>query len=418
VSTNIPALLDRFSYRYPSPLVDAITEHAPGQRIVAVKSVTVGEDYFQGHFPGTPIMPAVLMIESLAQAAAILLFDRESEPAQSVACLRGVDEAKFRRQVVPGDSVRLEVELKSERSRLVRVRGTAFVGDNIVAEADLLLALERERPDIHPSATVGHGAEIGAGTIVSAGAVIGSHVRIGRNCKIGANAVVDGWTELGDGTEVFPFASIGQIPQDRKYKGEKTRLTIGRGNIFREFVTIHCGTAGGGGETTIGDRNLIMAYAHVAHDCHVGNDTTLGNNATLGGHVVVEDFATVSPGSGVHQFCRIGRHAFVGGYTVVTKDALPFAKTVGSRPARCYGVNTIGLVRRGLTADTVTKLRHAYRYLLQSKLNTSRALAQIESEAGLRCAEVEYLVDFIRSSTRGVVLRRASRRTEETVVDE
>lgn len=418
MSTNIPALLERFSYRYPSPLVDAITEHAPGQRIVAVKSVTVGEDYFQGHFPGTPIMPAVLMIESLAQAAAILLFDRESEPAQSVACLRGVDEAKFRRQVVPGDSVRLEVELKSERSRLVRVRGTAFVGDNIVAEADLLLALERERPDIHPSATVSPGAEIGAGSIIAAGAVIGSRVRIGRHVKIGANAVVDGWTDIGDGTEVFPFASIGQVPQDRKYKGEKTRLTIGRGNIFREFVTVHSGTAGGGGETTIGDRNLVMAYAHVAHDCHVGNDTTLGNNATLGGHVFVEDFATVSPGSGVHQFCRIGRHAFVGGYTVVTKDALPFAKTVGSRPARCYGLNTIGLVRRGLSADTVTKLRHAYRYLLQSKLNTSRALAQIESEAALRCPEVQYLVEFIRSSTRGVVLRRASRRTEETVADE
>lgn len=418
MSTNIPALLDRFSYRYPSPLVDAITEHAPGQRIVAVKSVTVGEEYFQGHFPGTPIMPAVLMIESLAQAAAILLFDRESEPAQSIACLRGVDEAKFRRQVVPGDSVRLEVELKGERSRLARVRGTAYVCDNIVAEMDLLLALERERADIHPSATIGDGAQIGAGTVVGANAVIGPHVRLGKNCKIGANAVVEGWTEIGDGTEIFPFASIGQIPQDRKYKGEKTRLTIGSHNIFREFVTIHAGTAGGGGETTIGDRNLIMAYAHVAHDCHVGNDTTLGNNATLGGHVVVEDFATVSPGSGVHQFCRIGRYAFVGGYTVVTKDALPFAKTVGSRPARCYGVNTIGLERRGLAPDVITKLRQAYRYLLQSKLNTTRALSQIEQEPELQCPDVQYLVDFIRSSTRGVVIRRAAARKSEEMVAE
>ena len=139
------------------------------------------------------------------------------------------------------------------------------------------------------------------------------------------------------------------MPQDLKFRGEQTRLTIGRRNIFREFVTIHRGTQGGGGVTMIGDRNVFMAYVHVAHDCHVGNDTIFGNMATLGGHVTVEDFVNISAGSGVHQFCRVGRHAFIGGYSVVTKDALPFARTVGSRPARIYGANTIGLMRRGFT---------------------------------------------------------------------
>ena len=141
---------------------------------------------------------------------------------------------------------------------------------------------------------------------------------------------------------MFPFASIGLPPQDLKYRGEPTTLEIGAHNIFREFVTIHRGTQGGGGKTTIGDRNLFMAYVHVAHDCHVGNETIFGNAATLGGHVTVEDYATISAYSGVHQFCRVGRHAFIGGYSVVTKDALPFAKTVGNR-ARIYGLNTVGL---------------------------------------------------------------------------
>jgi UDP-N-acetylglucosamine acyltransferase len=246
---------------------------------------------------------------------------------------------------------------------------------------------------------------------------VGEHVRLGKGCRIGASAVADGFTEIGDGTEIFPFASIGLIPQDLKFKGEQTYLKIGERNIFREFVTIHRGTQGGGGRTTIGDRNVFMAYAHVAHDCHNGNDTIFGNNATLGGHVFVDDFATISAGSGVHQFCRIGRHAFIGGYSVVTRDALPYAKTVGNR-ARIYGLNTIGLMRRGFTPEVIGKLKRAYRYLLTSRLNTTRALNKIEQDSTLSCPEVQYLVDFIRSSQRGALLRRPTRRAEEMVADE
>ena len=237
-------------------------------------------------------------------------------------------------------------------------------------------------------------------------------MRIGRDCRIGASAVIDGCTEIGDGNEIFPFASIGLIPQDLKFNGEPTRLVIGDRNVIREFVTIHRGTAGGGGVTEVGDHNVFMAYAHVAHDCHVGNHTIFGNAATLGGHVTVEDYATISAFSGVHQFCRVGKHAFIGGYSVVTKDALPFAKTVGNR-ARIYGLNTIGLVRRGFSPDAIAKLRRAFRYLLHS--NTSRALAQIERDPSLSTEEVAYLVDFIRTSSRGVGLRRPSRRLEEVV---
>jgi UDP-N-acetylglucosamine acyltransferase len=294
------------------------------------------------------------------------------------------------------------------------------VDGQVVTEADLLLSIEPGASHVDPTAHVHPAAQIGAGTTIGPAAVIGPDVRIGRRCRIGASVVIDGWTEIGDETQIFPMASIGLAPQDLKYKGERTRLTIGRRNTFREFVTINRGTLGGGGHTVIGNHNLFMAYVHVAHDCHVGNDTIFGPHATIGGHVAVEDYANISAGSAVHQFCRIGRHGFVGGYSVVTKDALPFGRTIGSRPARIFGVNTIGLSRRGFTPDTIEQLKRAYRYLLLSKLNTSRALAQIEHDATLTSDEVRYLVEFIRTSQRGVILRRPTRRftTEELVADE
>jgi len=419
VRLNIPQVIERLCYRYPSPLVDAVTELEPGQRIVAVKNVTVSEDFFQGHFPGDPLMPGVLMIETLAQVATVLLLNGSAPTSGARAFLRGVDNAKFRLKVVPGDRLRLEVKLGKRRTNLARAHGTAYLGDRVVAEAELVLGLanvavagDRRGVTIHPTAIVHPDATIGAGSAVGPYATIGGQVRIGRDCRIGASAVIDGWTEIGDANEIFPMASVGLIPQDLKFGGEKTRLVIGNRNVIREFATIHRGTAGGGGLTRIGDHNLFMAYAHVAHDCLIGNDTIFGNGATLAGHVTVEDYANVGAYSGVHQFCRVGSHAFIGGYSVVTKDALPYAKTVGNR-ARIYGLNTIGLVRRKFSQDAIAKLRRAYRYLLHS--NTSRALAQIEQDPTLQCPEVQYVVDFIRTSKRGVGLRRPSRRLEELV---
>jgi UDP-N-acetylglucosamine acyltransferase len=418
VAIDLPALLDRVYYRYPSFLIDGIAEHEPGVRLVAVKNVTVNEEFFQGHFPRQPVMPAVLMIEALTQVASVLILERGEAASTARVSLRGVNNAKFRRQVVPGDRVRLDVRLGRSRSRLAKANGVAYVGEQVVAEMELLIAIEPGPAYVDPTASVHPAATIGEGTTIGPNAVIGPDVTIGRNCRIGASVVVDGWTEIGDDTQIYPMASIGLAPQDLKYKGERTRLTIGRRNIFREFVTINRGTAGGGGETSIGDQNLFMAYVHVAHDCHVGNSTIFGPHATLGGHVDVEDFSNISAGSAVHQFCRVGRHGFVGGYSVVTKDALPFGRTIGSRPARIFGVNTIGLARRGFTPGAISQLKQAYRYLLQSKLNTSRALAQIEADPALSAPEVHYLVEFIRTSQRGVILRRPTRRHEELVADE
>jgi UDP-N-acetylglucosamine acyltransferase len=430
VSIDIQTAIDRLCYRYPSPLVDAITEHEPGRRIKAVKNVTVNEDFFQGHFPGAPVMPGVLMIETLAQVATILLMHGPGSASVGRAWLRGVDNAKFRLQVVPGDRLTLEVTIGPRRESIARVRAVASINDKIAAEAELVMGLEpsasaktssafaeatadkADKAGIHPTAIVHPSAQIGAGTVIGPYVTIGERVRIGRDCSIGASCVIDGVTEIGDGNQIFPMTSIGLVPQDLKFGGEPTRVVIGDRNVIREFVTIHRGTAGGGGLTSIGNHNLLMAYTHIAHDCHIGSETIFGNAATLAGHVEVEDYANVGAFSGVHQFCRVGKYAFIGGYSVVTKDALPFAKTVGNR-ARIYGINTIGLIRRGFSQETIAKLRRAHRVLLHA--NTSRAVAQIERDPGLQSPEVRYVVDFIRSSKRGVGLRRPSRRLEEVV---
>ena len=221
MTLNIPILLDRHCYRQPSFLVDAITEHEAGQRLVAVKNVTVNEEYFQGHFPGAPVMPGVMMLESLSQVAAMLLLHREDAPANARVYLRGVNDAKFRRQVFPGDQLRLEVTLGRRRTSLVRAQAAAMVGDQVAAEAELLLGLVADDTQIHPTAMVHPGAQIGRGTTIGPHAIIGPQVRVGANCRIGASTVIDGRTTLGDDCEIYPFASIGQVPQDLKFHGEE-----------------------------------------------------------------------------------------------------------------------------------------------------------------------------------------------------
>ncbi|HEX5707880.1 MAG TPA: acyl-ACP--UDP-N-acetylglucosamine O-acyltransferase, partial [Pyrinomonadaceae bacterium] len=216
-----------------------------------------------------------------------------------------------------------------------------------------------------------------------------------------SHCVVDGRTEIGEDTHVFPFASIGLAPQDLKYRGEPAETRVGRRSVIREFVTIHRGTEGGGMVTSVGDGCLIMAQAHVAHDCIVGDRVIMANAATLAGHVLVEEGANIGAYSGVHQFCRVGREAYVGGYSVVVKDALPFALTVGNH-AKCYGLNTTGMRRRDYPRQTIDALHHAFRLLLSSKLNTTQALARIRKEIQ-DSPEVALLVRFIETSERGVV---------------
>jgi UDP-N-acetylglucosamine acyltransferase len=406
---DIGRLVRQIPTHYPFVLLDRVVEHDPRRGLVAVKAVTGSEDFFEGHFPGAPVMPGVLIMECLAQAAGVWLLDMASDPRHMEVIVVGIDEAKFRRPVVPGDQLRLEVRLLHRRGDLCRFEGLVRVAEGRVAEARLLLQVrESANTFVDATARVAPSAALGEGVRIGAYAVVGPHVRIGARSVVDSHVVIEGDTELGEENHVFSFASIGRRPQDLKFRGEHSVLRIGHRNTIREFVTVHRGTQGGGGVTVIGDDNLVMAYAHVAHDCRIGNRTILANGATLAGHVLVEDFATVGAHSGIHQFCRVGRHAFVGGYTVATKDVLPFSKTVGNR-ARIYGLNLVGLRRRGFAAATIAALRRAFRTLLQSRLNTADAVVRLEAEGAAEVPEVRALVEFIRSSARGVVLKRRGR---------
>jgi UDP-N-acetylglucosamine acyltransferase len=255
---------------------------------------------------------------------------------------------------------------------------------------------------IHPTAIVDSNSKIHPSCEIGPYCVIGRDVEIGADCRLSSHVVIEGTTKIGAGNRFSPFTSIGLAPQDITYSGEPTRLEIGDHNVVREFVTINRGTLKGGGCTRLGDHNLIMAYTHIAHDCQIGSHVIMANAATLGGHVTVEDWATVGALCPVHHFVRIGTHAFIGGGTTVTRDVLPFSKTSAERGTHAYGLNAVGLERRGFTKERIKKLHHAYRVLLASKLNTSQAIEKLKADSDIG-EDVEMLIQFIETSERGVI---------------
>ncbi len=254
----------------------------------------------------------------------------------------------------------------------------------------------------HPTAIVDPSAKIAPTTTIGAYCVIAANVEIGDHCEIMEHVVIHGPTRIGSHNRIFPHAAIGIEPQDITYNGEPTRLEIGNHNLIREFATINRGTVKGGGTTRIGNHVYIMAYSHVGHDCQVGDHAMLINGATLAGHVIVEEWATVGAMSAVHQFCRVGAHAYIGGGTMATQDVLPFSKTSAARENRAYGLNSVGLKRRGFSDERIQQLQGAFRTLLSSKLNTSQAVEKLKADPELS-EDVALLVRFIETSERGVI---------------
>jgi UDP-N-acetylglucosamine acyltransferase len=255
--------------------------------------------------------------------------------------------------------------------------------------------------EIDPQAVIASSARIGPGTRVAAFAFVGEGVELGEDCVLEPHAVVRGPARIGRKNIFDSFCSVGGDPQDLKFSGEPTKLEIGDGNRFREFSTVSRGTTQGGGITRIGSHNLFMAYSHVAHDCVVGSHTVFANGATLAGHVIVDDYANVGAFSPVHQFCRVGRYAYIGACTVITQDVPPFSRVVTERETHCYGVNTVGLERRGFDRERLSAIESAFRLLLRSKLNTSQALEQIRAQLN-GSPDIRELVEFIESAERGL----------------
>ena len=257
--------------------------------------------------------------------------------------------------------------------------------------------------EIHPSAVVSHSARIGDDVTIGPYAVIGDDVVLGARTRVGAHVSIQGPAIFGEENRIFPHAALGCDPQDLKYRGEPTRLVVGARNTFREFMTVHRGTPGGHGETVIGDDNYFMNFSHVAHDNRIGSRVVLANGAVLAGHVEVADYAILSAYSGAHQFIRIGRYAFVGAYSPLRRDVLPYCRTDGAEgEVKTYGLNTVGLKRHGFSDDRIEALQKAYRLLVKSKLNTSQALERIGEELPGQ-PDVEELVAFIKASERGFI---------------
>ena len=255
---------------------------------------------------------------------------------------------------------------------------------------------------IHPTAIISPEVEIGDNVEIGPYAIIEGKIKIGDNCKIFPFAHIQGYTEIGENTKIFTGAIIGSIPQDLKYKGDITYLKIGKNNTIREYVTINPGTSAGE-ETIIGDNNLIMAYAHIAHNCKVGNNVIIANSGTLAGHVEIDDYAIIGGLVGIHQFCRIGKHSIIGGCSKVVMDIIPFIMADG-HPARPYGLNIIGLKRRNFSEEKIKILNEAYKIIFKSGLNTSQALKKLEEMND--CEEVKDIIEFIKSSKRGIAKER------------
>jgi UDP-N-acetylglucosamine acyltransferase len=254
--------------------------------------------------------------------------------------------------------------------------------------------------EIHPTAIVHAKAQLASGVKIGPYCIVGENVQIGKDTILESHVVAEGWTGIGDRCHLFPFVSVGAAPQAVRYKGEPTRLTIGNDNRVREFVTINRGTPEGGGETVLGNKNLIMAYSHIAHDCRIGNQVIMANSSTLGGHIQVEDFAIVGGLVAIHQFSRVGCYALIGGASGVPQDVPPYMIAAGNR-VKLYGVNLVGLKRHNFPEATISALKLAYRILFRSHLTLNKAMEKVEKEVpGL--PEVGHLLDFLKSSKRGV----------------
>jgi UDP-N-acetylglucosamine acyltransferase len=255
---------------------------------------------------------------------------------------------------------------------------------------------------IHPTAIIDPSAKVPASCQVGPYCVIGPDVELGENCRLLSHVVIEGPTKIGANNSFFPYAAIGMAPQDVTYRGEPTRLEIGDHNEIREYVTINRGTVKGGGLTKIGSHLLIMAYTHVGHDCVIGDHVMLVNGATLGGHVTIEEWAVVGALCPVHQFVRIGAHSYIGGGTTITQDVLPFSMTSAARETHAYGMNKVGLQRRGFSKERIARIHHAYKILLASKMNTSQALEKLKSESD-RGEDVDMLIRFVEQAERGII---------------
>ena len=406
MSLDIDEIVQFLPHRYPFLLVDRVDEIVPGERIAGRKNVSANEPYLQGHFPGNPIMPGVLVVEALAQLCCILAFQsRGRSPSDGyIHYLAGVDNARFKRPVRPGDVLELKGTILSERRQLMKFDCEALV-DGERACTVTLMCVERkaerlvdERAIVDPRATLGNNVTVGPWSN------IGPDVVVGDDCEIGAHVVLRGPTVLGRGNKIFQFSTVGEGSPAFAYRGEPTTLTIGDDNVIREGVTIHRGLATDRSQTIVGSSNLLMAYVHIGHDCVLGDRIVMANNASVAGHVTVGDEAVLSGYVGVPQFRSIGAYSFVSAMSLVTKDVPAYVAADGN-PAGAVGLNVERLRRLGLDENTKKALQDAYNTVYRRGLTLKEALDELQEPAEAY-AEVRCFVDSIEKSEHGIIRPR------------
>lgn len=450
-------------HRYPFLLVDRIIELEPGHRCVGVKNVTFNEEYFQGHFPGQPVMPGVLILEAMAQVAGVLTLISRNTPG-ALSYFAAIEKARFRQPVRPGDQLITEAILQVLRGPLCKVQVIGRVDNQIVVEADYTfmtgpdnaspsivqhaattsgvanagVAANGHAPAIPAPATTAKSApapsaaapatgareldpagaprEWSGPTYIHPSAVVDRTAEIAESVWIGPNCIIEGGTKIGSGTilesgvvikrgttigrrcRLWPQVVIGHEPQDMKYHGEASFVIIGDDNMLREMVTIHRAT-GEGAETRIGNGNILMAYAHVGHNCTIGNNTMISNSTGIAGHVTIEDKVVIGGFAGIHQFVHIGMTAMVGGLSKVVQDVPPFCMADG-RPAKIHGLNIRGLRRNGVPPEQRNQVSAAFKLLFRSDLNTSQALERIHAEIP-SSPTLDYFIGFVERVREG-----------------
>lgn len=408
VNIDVNEIMKSLPHRYPFLLVDRIIEISDG-KITAIKNVSINEPFFQGHFPGLPVMPGVLIVEALAQVGAYALLSQESNKGK-IAYFASIDSVRFRKPVFPGDQLRLEVEVLKNRSSIAKMRGIAKVDGQVVCEGELMCSLGDAALSsnidktalIHPSAQIGSGVKIGPYS------VIGPEVTIGENSEIGSNVTISRWTKIGNNCKIYPGASIGTPPQDTKYKGDKSQIVIGDRCIIREFVTVHLPT-GTGEKTIIGNDCFIMVHAHIPHNAKIGNNVVIGGYVGIGGHAEIEDYATIGGMSAIHQFVRIGSLAMIGGQSKIIQDIPPYMLADGN-PAQVRSLNTVGIQRKGISFESQLELKKAFKIIYRSSNNISQAIAEMKKKL-IPSHEIQNLISFMEKETDRGILKK----TEETI---
>jgi UDP-N-acetylglucosamine acyltransferase len=409
------AILRTLPHRFPFLLVDKIIEKEEGKRAVGIKNVTVNEPFFQGHFPGKPIMPGVLILEAMAQVGAIIALSMPDNEGKYVY-FAGIDSVRFRKPVVPGDQLRIEVEAIKMKGAIGKLKACAKVDGEVAAECEIMYSLTEflgNAPSIHPTAMVHPTAELGNKVKIGPFATIGPEVKIGDNTTIGAHTEIRKWATIGKDNIIYNNVSIGTNPQDFKYKGERGEVIIGDRNLIREFVTIHL-PSGEGKQTVIGSDNMIMVYAHIPHNCRIGSQTIIGGYCGLGGHTVVEDQVVIGGLAGIHQGTRIGRLAMIGSSSKVTQDIPPFMLFDGNT-GYIRGMNIIGMQRRGISSDGISEIKKAFKIMYMSKANIKSAADEIRKKCSIT-PEIEQLLNFIEAESARGISKKSE--TGDAIMDE